>query len=153
MEIGMYEIEETGPLLKFTSIAMTNNYGNETIIHKGRLLDIGKTREGLDYITYNFRVKRKDNTLTDVFLFVNSNNETEMDSFLKENCNIFPTYIIEFEYTDNGNKYARNKKFKLHWIGDNKTVIIEGITLTESFNKNYGGGAISALDYYEEIYN
>jgi len=30
---------------------------------------------------------------------------------------------------------------------------LKGRTITEAFNKNYGSGAIRALDYYEEIYN
>lgn len=45
---------------------------------------------------------------------------------------------------------AAQKTFKLHWLhGD--TEVIKGNTIAEAFMlAGYGGGAIRALDWYEE---
>lgn len=43
------------------------------------------------------------------------------------------------------------KKYKLHWL-DGKTEIIEGYDLVDALNRaGIGRGALSVLDYYEEI--
>ena len=43
------------------------------------------------------------------------------------------------------------KKFRFHWL-DGKVDEGEGYTVSDAFTKlGYGGGAINALDYYEEI--
>ncbi len=43
------------------------------------------------------------------------------------------------------------KKFKLYWLGGS-TEVIEGSDIADAFRRaGYGGGAINALDYYEEI--
>lgn len=40
--------------------------------------------------------------------------------------------------------------FRLHWL-DGKVEIVRGEGIANAFNKaGYGGGAIRALDYYEE---
>lgn len=41
--------------------------------------------------------------------------------------------------------------FRLHWL-DGKVEIVRGEGIANAFNKaGYGGGAIRALDYYEEV--
>lgn len=43
------------------------------------------------------------------------------------------------------------KKFKLHWL-DGKEEIVEGQDIKDAFTlAGYGAGALSALDYYEEV--
>lgn len=43
------------------------------------------------------------------------------------------------------------KKYKLYWL-DGKTEIIEGYDVADAFNRaGIGCGALSVLDYYEEI--
>lgn len=43
------------------------------------------------------------------------------------------------------------KKYKLYWL-DGKTEMIEGYNVVDAFNRaGIGRGALSALDYYEEI--
>lgn len=42
------------------------------------------------------------------------------------------------------------KTFILHWL-DGKTEKVIGVTIADAFTRaGYGGGAIAALDYYEE---
>lgn len=45
------------------------------------------------------------------------------------------------------------RKFKLHWLGgEPKEEIVRGTDIADAFRRaGYGGGAIRALDYYEEI--
>ena len=41
------------------------------------------------------------------------------------------------------------KKFRLYWL-DGKTEVVEGSDIADAFSKaGYGGGAIQALDFYE----
>jgi hypothetical protein len=43
------------------------------------------------------------------------------------------------------------KKFLLHWL-DGKTEEASGVSIADAFRRaGYGGGAIRALDYYEEV--
>jgi hypothetical protein len=43
------------------------------------------------------------------------------------------------------------KRFKLHWIGGD-TEIVDGTDIADAFRRaGYGGGAIRALDWYEEL--
>ena len=43
-------------------------------------------------------------------------------------------------------------KFKLHWLGDKATEIVEGYSIADALTKaGYGGGALGALDYHEQI--
>ena len=43
------------------------------------------------------------------------------------------------------------KKFLLHWL-DGKTEEVLGTSIADAFSRaGYGGGAIRALDYYEEV--
>lgn len=45
----------------------------------------------------------------------------------------------------------KNKMFILHWL-HGKTEEISGYDIADAFSKaGYGGGALGALDYYEEI--
>lgn len=47
---------------------------------------------------------------------------------------------------------SENRKFKLHWIGDSKEEIVEGIDIADAFRKaGYSLGALRALDWFEEI--
>ena len=42
-------------------------------------------------------------------------------------------------------------KYKLHWL-DGRTEVIEGYDAVDAFNRaGIGRGALSVLDYYEEI--
>ncbi len=44
------------------------------------------------------------------------------------------------------------KKFKLHWLCEPKEQIVEGYDIADAFRRaGYGGGAINALDWYEEM--
>ena len=46
---------------------------------------------------------------------------------------------------------TEKRKFKLHWK-DGIEEIFEGTDIADAFNHaGYGAGALSALDYYEEI--
>ena len=43
------------------------------------------------------------------------------------------------------------KKFRLHWL-DEKIEDIEGVDIKDAFMRaGYGGGALRALDYWEEL--
>lgn len=43
------------------------------------------------------------------------------------------------------------RKYRLHWLSGS-TEIVEGSDIADACRRaGYGGGAISALDYYEEI--
>lgn len=43
------------------------------------------------------------------------------------------------------------KTFRLHWL-DQKTEEVQGYDIADAFRRaGYGGGAIAALDWYEEI--
>ena len=43
------------------------------------------------------------------------------------------------------------RRFRLYWL-DGKTEIVEGDGPADAMNRaGYGGGAVRALDYYEEI--
>lgn len=43
------------------------------------------------------------------------------------------------------------KTYILHWV-DGKEEIVRGHSISDAFMKaGYGGGAINALDYYEEV--
>lgn len=43
------------------------------------------------------------------------------------------------------------KKYRLHWL-DGSTEVVTGYSISDAFMKaGYGGGAIYALDYYEEV--
>ena len=43
------------------------------------------------------------------------------------------------------------KKYKLYWL-DGKTEIIEGYNVVDAFKRaGIGRGALSVLDYYEEV--
>lgn len=43
------------------------------------------------------------------------------------------------------------RKFRLHWLSG-KNEDVEGYDIADAFRRaGYGGGAINALDYYEEI--
>ena len=45
------------------------------------------------------------------------------------------------------------KRFKLHWL-DGSTTIVNGYDIKDAFTMaGYGGGAVRALDYWEEIEN
>ena len=46
------------------------------------------------------------------------------------------------------------KKFRLHWLGsiEPKVEEVEGTDIADAFRRaGYGGGAIRALDWHEEI--
>jgi hypothetical protein len=48
-------------------------------------------------------------------------------------------------------KDIQMKKFRLHWLTGGKETI-EGHDIADAFRRaGYGGGALNALDYYEEI--
>lgn len=43
------------------------------------------------------------------------------------------------------------RTFKLHWL-DGSIELVYGNTIAEAFTlAGYGGGALAALDYYEEV--
>ena len=44
------------------------------------------------------------------------------------------------------------KKFKLHWLSEPKEQIVEGSDIADACRRaGIGGGALPALDYWEEI--
>lgn len=51
----------------------------------------------------------------------------------------------------NKNTSTANKRFRLHWEGGEKE-LVQGVNIADAFNRaGYGGGAIKALDYFEEL--
>ena len=49
-------------------------------------------------------------------------------------------------------KLITMKTFILHWLGSNKPETIQGYDIADAFKRaGYSGGAIAALDYYEEV--
>lgn len=44
------------------------------------------------------------------------------------------------------------KTFILHWLGSSEPETIKGYDIADAFRRaGYGGGALAALDYYEEV--
>lgn len=45
----------------------------------------------------------------------------------------------------------KSRSFALHWRANPRIEIVTGRDIAEAVNKHYGGGALSALDYWEEV--